>query len=207
MAGAWVHFPNPEDVIEVFVDGYFVKVPKGITVLQDCEISSVDIPRFCYHNRLSIVENCRMWLVEVEKMPKPVSSCAMPALPGLFSLPLSSRSSWCCRPKRTLPSSPKIHSLGLWLVLPRLWRRWSWHFGYEVWVWDYGGEDVRLFSLGFRFWWTGGVRLWVSDFGGVSDEERERWKGGGWRWQGGCGWRPAAAVRPCTMALWDRDRE
>ena len=44
-------------------------------------------------------------------------------------------------------------------------------FGFEI----IGGEGVRLFSLGFRFWWRGGVRLWVSDFGGVSDEERERW--------------------------------
>ena len=43
-------------------------------------------------------------------------------------------------------------------------------FGFEI----IGGEGVRLFSLGFRFWWRGGVRLWVLDFGGVSDEERER---------------------------------
>ena len=78
----------------------------------------------------------------------------------------------------------------------RLWRRWSWNFGYEVWVWDYGGKGVRLFSL-------------LLDFGGVSDEERERerWRGGGQRWQGGCGWRSAAVVRPCTMAPWDREIE
>ena len=178
-----------------------------MTVLQACEIADVDIPWFCYDSRLSITGNWRMCLIEVEKTPKPIASYAMPALLGLFSLSLSSRSSCRCRPIQTLPFSPKICSLGLCSVLPRLWRRWSWHFGYEVWDWDYGGEGVRLFSLGFRFWWRGGVRLWVSDFGGVSDEERERWKGGGWRWQGGCGWRPVAAVRPCTMALWDRDRE
>ncbi|KAG5247265.1 NADH dehydrogenase [Salix suchowensis] len=83
LAGARVHFPNPDDAIEVFVDGYPVKIPKGMTVLQACEVAGVDIPRFCYHSRLSIAGNCRMCLVEVEKSPKPVASCAMPALPGM----------------------------------------------------------------------------------------------------------------------------
>lgn len=83
VAGARVYFPNPEDAIEVFVDGYAVKIPKGFTVLQACEVAGVDIPRFCYHSRLSIAGNCRMCLVEVEKSPKPVASCAMPALPGM----------------------------------------------------------------------------------------------------------------------------
>ncbi|CBI33579.3 unnamed protein product, partial [Vitis vinifera] len=54
-----------------------------MTVLQACEVAGVDIPRFCYHSRLSIAGNCRMCLVEVEKSPKPVASCAMPALPGM----------------------------------------------------------------------------------------------------------------------------
>ncbi|URD73673.1 NADH dehydrogenase ubiquinone iron-sulfur protein 1, mitochondrial-like [Musa troglodytarum] len=83
VAGARVHIPNPDDAIEVFVDGYPVKIPKGLTVLQACEVAGVDIPRFCYHSRLSIAGNCRMCLVEVEKSPKPVASCAMPALPGM----------------------------------------------------------------------------------------------------------------------------
>lgn len=83
VGGARVHLPHPDDVIEVFVDGYPVKIPKGMTVLQACEIAGVDIPRFCYHSRLSIAGNCRMCLVEVEKSPKPVASCAMPALPGI----------------------------------------------------------------------------------------------------------------------------
>lgn len=88
IAGARVHFPNPDDVIEVFVDGYPVKIPKGMTVLQACSVAGVDIPRFCYHDRLSIAGNCRMCLVEVEKSPKPVASCAMPALPGKVSIPI-----------------------------------------------------------------------------------------------------------------------
>lgn len=84
VGGARVEFAKPEDAIEVFVDGYPVKIPKGMTVLQACEVAGVDIPRFCYHSRLSIAGNCRMCLVEVEKSPKPVASCAMPALPGEF---------------------------------------------------------------------------------------------------------------------------
>ncbi|GLT28279.1 hypothetical protein SLA2020_032220 [Shorea laevis] len=67
VAGAKVHFANSDDAIEVFVDGYPVKIPKGMTVLQACEVAEVDIPRFCYHSRLSIVGNCQMCLVEVEK--------------------------------------------------------------------------------------------------------------------------------------------
>eukprot|EP00898_Chlorokybus_atmophyticus_P005067 jgi/Chlat1/5561/Chrsp369S05353 len=73
----------PSDHMEVFVDGDSVQVPKGVTVLQACEAAGIDIPRFCYHQRLSIAGNCRMCLVEVEKSPKPVASCAMPAMPGM----------------------------------------------------------------------------------------------------------------------------
>jgi NADH-quinone oxidoreductase chain G len=58
-------------------------VEKGCTVLQACEEAGIHVPRFCYHDRLSIAGNCRMCLVEVEKSPKPVASCAMPAMPGM----------------------------------------------------------------------------------------------------------------------------
>ncbi|KAL4425968.1 hypothetical protein ABPG75_009984 [Micractinium tetrahymenae] len=76
--------PAPaEDLIEVTVDGQKVSVPKGSNVLQACDAAGKDIPRFCYHQRLSIAGNCRMCLVEVEKSPKPVASCAMPAGPGM----------------------------------------------------------------------------------------------------------------------------
>ncbi len=64
------------------VDGIEVEVPAGATVLQACEAAGVEIPRFCYHERLTIAGNCRMCLVEMEKSPKPVASCAMPAADG-----------------------------------------------------------------------------------------------------------------------------
>jgi NADH-quinone oxidoreductase subunit G len=67
---------------KLIVDGIEVDVPSGATVLQACEAAGVEIPRFCYHERLSIAGNCRMCLVEMEKAPKPVASCAMPAADG-----------------------------------------------------------------------------------------------------------------------------
>jgi NADH-quinone oxidoreductase subunit G len=65
------------------IDGQQIEVPAGITVLQACEMAGVEIPRFCYHQRLSIAGNCRMCLVEIEKSPKPVASCAMPVGDGM----------------------------------------------------------------------------------------------------------------------------
>ncbi|MEQ8266727.1 MAG: NADH-quinone oxidoreductase subunit NuoG [Parvibaculum sp.] len=65
------------------VDGIEVEVENGATLLQACEEAGAEIPRFCYHERLSIAGNCRMCLVEVEKSPKPVASCAMPAGEGM----------------------------------------------------------------------------------------------------------------------------
>ena len=64
------------------VDGVEVEVPAGATILQACEAAGAEIPRFCYHERLSIAGNCRMCLVEMEKSPKPIASCAMPAADG-----------------------------------------------------------------------------------------------------------------------------
>ena len=61
------------------IDGQEIEVPAGMTVLQACEMAGKEIPRFCYHERLSIAGNCRMCLVEMEKSPKPIASCAMPA--------------------------------------------------------------------------------------------------------------------------------
>jgi NADH-quinone oxidoreductase subunit G len=65
------------------VDGQEIEVPEGATVLQACELAGKEIPRFCYHERLSIAGNCRMCLVEVKPgPPKPQASCALPAAEG-----------------------------------------------------------------------------------------------------------------------------
>ena len=68
---------------KININGKEIEFEKGMTVLQACELAHVEIPRFCYHEKLSIAGNCRMCLVEIEKSPKPVASCAMPAAEGM----------------------------------------------------------------------------------------------------------------------------
>ena len=70
-------------MLKLKVNDIDVEVEEGLTVLQACEKAGVEIPRFCYHEKLSIAGNCRMCLVEMEKSPKPVASCAMPATEGM----------------------------------------------------------------------------------------------------------------------------
>src|SRR5215470_16967152 len=70
-------------VPKLIIDGKEQDVPNGITLIQACGLAGVEVPRFCYHERLSIAGNCRMCLVEVAGMPKPVASCAM----GVGDLP------------------------------------------------------------------------------------------------------------------------
>ena len=68
---------------KIIINDKEIEFEEGMTVLQACELSGVEIPRFCYHERLSIAGNCRMCLVEMEKSPKPIASCAMPASEGM----------------------------------------------------------------------------------------------------------------------------
>ena len=70
-------------MLKIKVNDTDVEVEEGLTVLQACEQAGVEIPRFCYHEKLSIAGNCRMCLVEIEKSPKPVASCAMPVTEGM----------------------------------------------------------------------------------------------------------------------------
>ncbi len=68
---------------KIIINDKEIEFEKGMTVLQACELANVEIPRFCYHEKLSIAGNCRMCLVEMEKSPKPIASCAMPAAEGM----------------------------------------------------------------------------------------------------------------------------
>jgi len=70
-------------MLKLKVNEIDIEVEEGLTVLQACEKAGVEIPRFCYHEKLSIAGNCRMCLVELEKSPKPVASCAMPVAEGM----------------------------------------------------------------------------------------------------------------------------
>jgi NADH-quinone oxidoreductase subunit G len=70
-------------MLKLKVNEIDIEVEEGLTVLQACEKAGVEVPRFCYHEKLSIAGNCRMCLVELEKSSKPVASCAMPAAEGM----------------------------------------------------------------------------------------------------------------------------
>ena len=70
-------------MLKLKINDIEVEVEEGLTVLQACEKAGAEIPRFCYHEKLSIAGNCRMCLVEMEKSPKPIASCAMPAAEGM----------------------------------------------------------------------------------------------------------------------------
>ncbi len=68
---------------KISIDNKEYEFENGMTVMQVCELAGSEIPRFCYHEKLSIAGNCRMCLVEMEKSPKPIASCAMPATDGM----------------------------------------------------------------------------------------------------------------------------
>tara|TARA_B100001142_G_scaffold62580_1_gene61756 strand:- start:716 stop:2758 length:2043 start_codon:yes stop_codon:yes gene_type:complete len=70
-------------MLKLKINNKDIEIEEGLTVLQACEKAGVEIPRFCYHEKLSIAGNCRMCLVEMEKSPKPIASCAMPAAEGM----------------------------------------------------------------------------------------------------------------------------
>jgi NADH-quinone oxidoreductase chain G len=70
-------------VVKIFINNYAVYVPSKSTILEACEFSGIDVPRFCFHERLSVAGNCRACLVEVEKSPKPVVSCTLPIVKNL----------------------------------------------------------------------------------------------------------------------------
>ena len=70
-------------MINLKVNDINVSVPNKTTILQACETIGVDIPRFCFHERLLVAGNCRMCLVEIEKSPKPVPSCTIQVMEGM----------------------------------------------------------------------------------------------------------------------------
>jgi len=74
---------NSSNLVELTINGQQVKVPPGTTVLKACEEIGVQIPRFCYHERLAIAGNCRMCLVDMKNSPKPIASCAYPVMQNM----------------------------------------------------------------------------------------------------------------------------
>jgi NADH-quinone oxidoreductase subunit G len=72
-----------EELVTFTVDGQELKAPKGSTLINATDEAGISVPRFCYHNKLSIAANCRMCLVDVEKAPKPMPACATPIMEGM----------------------------------------------------------------------------------------------------------------------------
>src|ERR1700735_624394 len=68
---------------KLIVDGKEIEADEGITLLQACEQAGAEIPRFCYHERLSVAGNCRMCLVGGEKAPEPIASWGYPVADGV----------------------------------------------------------------------------------------------------------------------------
>jgi len=71
------------DMVDIEVDGIPMQAPKGSMIIEATDRAGIEIPRFCYHRKLSIAANCRMCLVDVEKAPKPLAACATPVMDGM----------------------------------------------------------------------------------------------------------------------------
>ncbi len=72
-----------DDLIQITVDGKSLEARKGQMLIEVTDDAGIDVPRFCYHKKLSVAANCRMCLVEVEKAPKPLPACATPVMPDM----------------------------------------------------------------------------------------------------------------------------
>jgi len=72
-----------DDTITIEIDGEPVEARKGQMLIEVTDAQGTYVPRFCYHNKLSVAANCRMCLVEVEKAPKPLPACATPVMEGM----------------------------------------------------------------------------------------------------------------------------
>ena len=72
-----------EETVSIEVDGQILSARKGAMLIEVTDAAGISIPRFCYHDKLSVAANCRMCLVEVEKAPKPLPACATPVMDGM----------------------------------------------------------------------------------------------------------------------------
>ncbi len=75
--------PAAPDTVNIEIDGVAMVAAKGSMIIHASDKAGIPIPRFCYHEKLPIAANCRMCLVDVEKMPKPAPACATPVMEGM----------------------------------------------------------------------------------------------------------------------------
>lgn len=79
------------NLIDIEIDGKTLQVPQGSMIIEAADNANIPIPRFCYHKKLSVAANCRMCLIEVEKVGKPLPACATPVTPGMKIFTTSSK--------------------------------------------------------------------------------------------------------------------
>ncbi len=72
-----------DDTVTLTIDGKTVEARKGQMLIEATDAAEAYVPRFCYHEKLSVAANCRMCLVEVERAPKPLPACATPVADGM----------------------------------------------------------------------------------------------------------------------------
>ena len=72
-----------DDMVTITVDGQEMQAPKGAMLIEVTDAHNVKVPRFCYHEKLSVAANCRMCLVDIEGAPKPIPACAQPVTEGM----------------------------------------------------------------------------------------------------------------------------
>src|SRR5580698_3001225 len=72
-----------DDLVNIEIDGVAVKAKKGDMLIRATDAAGAYVPRFCYHEKLTVAANCRMCLVEIEKAPKPMPACATPVAAGM----------------------------------------------------------------------------------------------------------------------------
>ena len=73
----------PTQTVQLFINDTEMSAPKGAMLIEVADQHGIDIPRFCYHKKLSVAANCRMCMVEVKKIPKPLPACATPVAEGM----------------------------------------------------------------------------------------------------------------------------
>ena len=72
-----------EDAVNIEIDGQPYQARRGAMIIEVTDAAGISVPRFCYHKKLSVAANCRMCMVEVEKVPKPLPACATPVAEGM----------------------------------------------------------------------------------------------------------------------------
>ena len=93
-----------DKLVTIEVNGQELQAEAGIMLIEATDAAGINIPRFCYHKKLSVAANCRMCLVEVEKVPKPLPACATPVSEGMKVYTRSPKAPGCTERHHGVPA-------------------------------------------------------------------------------------------------------